>query len=48
MIQNNEKFNVTQGMSLLLLKKISLPANLVFHMILFITNPKNNIGYKQE
>ena len=41
-----EKFNVTQGMTLLLLKKISLPSNLVFQMILFITNPQNNIGYE--
>ena len=46
MSKKNEKFNVTQGMTLLLLKKISLPANLVFQMILFITNPDNNIGYE--
>ena len=46
MSNNKEKFNVTQGMTLLLLKKISLPANLVFPMILFITNPENNIGYE--
>ena len=44
MIKKKEKFNVTQGMTLLLLKKISLPSNLVFQMILFITNPENNIG----
>ena len=43
MSKKKEKFNVTQGMSLLLLKKISLPANLVLQMILFITNPENNI-----
>ena len=47
MIKKKEKFNLTQGMTLLLLKKISLPANLVFQMILFITNPKNNIGYEE-
>ena len=41
-----EKFNVTQGMTLLLLKKISLPSNLVFQVILFITNPENDIGYE--
>ena len=46
MSKKKEKFNVTQGMTLLLLKKISLPSNLVFQMILFITNPENNIGYE--
>ena len=30
------------------LKKISLPANLVFQLILFITNPENNIGYEED
>ena len=45
MRKKKKKFNVTQGMTLLLLKKISLPANLVFQLILFITNPENNIGY---
>ena len=45
---NKENFNVTQGMTLLLLKKLSLPANLVFLMILFITNPANKIGYEDE
>ena len=33
MSKKKEKFNVTQGMTLLLLKKISLPSNLVFQMI---------------
>jgi len=46
MSTRKESFNVTQGMSLLLLKNISIPANLVFQMILFITNPENNIGYE--
>tara|TARA_B100000965_G_C19570290_1_gene748791 strand:- start:91 stop:234 length:144 start_codon:yes stop_codon:yes gene_type:complete len=46
MNRKNEKFNVTQGMTLLLLKKLSLPANLVFQIILFVTNPENNIGYE--
>ena len=46
MSKNKENFNVTQGMTLLLLKKLSLPANLVFLMILFITNPANKIGYE--
>tara|TARA_B100000945_G_scaffold262698_1_gene221322 strand:- start:307 stop:516 length:210 start_codon:yes stop_codon:yes gene_type:complete len=48
MSKKNDEFNVTQGMTLLLLKKISLPANLVFQMILFITNPENNIGYEKD
>ena len=38
-------FNLTQGMALLLLKPLNLPANLVLNLIIFITNPKNNIGY---
>ena len=46
MSQKNENSNVTQGITLLLLKKLSLPANLVFEIILFITNPKNKIGYE--
>ncbi len=46
MIKHNENFNVTQGMTLLLLAKLSLPTNLVFQLILFITNPENNIGYE--
>ena len=46
MIKKNENFNVTQGITLLLLKKLSLPASLVFQLILFITNPENNIGYE--
>ena len=46
MSKKKEKFNVTQGITLLLLKKMSLPSNLVFQLILFITNPENNIGYE--
>ena len=37
-------FNVTQGMALLLLKPLNLPANYVLNLIIFITNPRNNIG----
>tara|TARA_B100000214_G_C23853444_1_gene574524 strand:+ start:637 stop:783 length:147 start_codon:yes stop_codon:yes gene_type:complete len=48
MSKKKDKFNVTQGMTLLLLKKISLPANVVFLMILFVTNPANKIGYEDE
>jgi len=39
-------FNVTQGLALLLLKPLNLPANLVLKLIIFITDPKNDIGYK--
>ena len=46
MSKKEKNFNVTQGMILLLLKKLSLPANLAFLMILFITNPANKIGYE--
>ena len=38
-------FNVTQGLALLLLKPLDLPANLVLKLIIFITDPKNDIGY---
>ena len=38
-------FNVTQGITLLLLKPLNLPANLVLKLIIFITDPKNKIGY---
>ena len=48
MSKKKEKFNVTQGMTLLLLKKLSLPANIAFIMIIFITNPVNKIGYEDE
>ena len=48
MSKKKETFNVTHGMTLLLLQKLSLPANLVFLMILFITNPVNEIGYEDE
>ena len=46
MSKKNDNFNVTQGITLLLLKKLALPANLVLPIILFITNPENNIGYE--
>ena len=48
MSKGKEQFNVTQVMTLLLLKKLSLPANVVFLMILFITNPAKKIGYEDE
>ena len=40
-----KEFNVTQGMALLLLKPLNLPANYVLNLIIYITNPSNNIGY---
>ena len=46
MSKETKNFNVTQGMTLLLRKKLSLPANFVFQLIIFITNPENNIGYE--
>jgi len=46
MTKRKENFNLTQGMTLLLLKKLSLPANFVSQLILFITGPENNIGYE--
>ena len=44
-ILEKKGFNVTQGIALLHLKPLNLPANLVLNLIIFITNPKNNIGY---
>ena len=38
-------FNITQGIILLLLKPLNLPANLVLKLIIYITDPKNKIGY---
>ena len=48
MSKSKENFNVTQGMTLLLVKQLSLPANVVLPMIIFITNPNNKIGYEHE
>ena len=45
MIPQEEGFNITQGMSLLLMKPLNMPANLVLKLIIFITDPKNKIGY---
>ncbi len=41
----DKEFNVTQGMALLLLKPLNLPANYVLNLIIYITNPSNKIGY---
>ena len=48
MSKKKNKLNVTQGITLLLLKKLSLSVNVVFLMILFITNPANKIGSEDE
>ena len=41
----DKEFNVTQGMVLLLFKPLNLPAFYVLNLIIYITNPRNNIGY---
>ena len=46
MNKNLHKFNVTQGITLLLLKELSLPPNIVFQMIIFVTDPINGVGYE--
>ena len=40
-----EGFTILQGMALLLLKHLDLPANYALNLIIWITNPKNKIGY---
>ena len=40
-----EGITILQGMSLLLLKPLDLPANYALNLIIWITNPKNKIGY---
>ena len=46
MSKKKNNFNITQGMTLLLLQKLSLPANFVYHLILFVTDPENDIEYE--
>ena len=41
----NKGFNITQGITLLLLKPLNLPANFVLNLIIYVTNPRNNVGY---
>jgi len=38
-------FTILQAMALLLLKPLNLPANFALNLIIWITNPKNKIGY---
>ncbi len=42
---NKKRFTILQGMALLLLKPLDLPANYALNLIIWITNPKNKIGY---
>ena len=42
---DDKGFNLTQGMALLLLKPLNLPANYVLNLMICITNPNNNIDY---
>ena len=44
-ILRKEGFTILQGMALLLLKPLDLPANYSLNLIIWITNPKNKIGY---
>ena len=46
MSKNKEDFIVLQGMTLLLLKKLSLPPNLGFQIILYLSDPVNFVGYE--
>ena len=45
LLMEDKGFNVTQGMTLLLLKPLNFPANYILNLIIYITNPRNNIGY---
>ena len=38
--------NMTQALTLLLLTKITLGANLGLHLIIYVTHPENQIGSK--
>ena len=46
MSKDKDDFIVLQGMTLLLLKKLSLPSNLGFQIILYVTDPVNFIEYE--
>jgi len=39
-------FTILQGMALLLLKSLDLPANYALNLIIWITNPKNKFDIK--
>ena len=38
-------FNITHGITLLLLKQLSLPPNIALPVIIFLTNPKDKFWY---
>ena len=40
----DKKFNVTEGMTLLFLKPLNIPANFVINLMVYITNLSNNIS----
>ena len=46
MSKNKEDFIVLQGMTLLLLKKLLLPPNLGFQIILYLSDPVNFVRYE--
>ena len=46
MSKNKEDVTVLKGMTLLLLKKLSLPPNLVFQIILYLSDPVNFVAYE--
>ena len=46
MSKNKEDFIVLKGMTLLLLKKLSLPPTLGFQIILYFSDPVNFVGYE--
>ena len=45
-LQDQMYLNMTQALTLLLLTRITLAANLGLHLIIFVTHPKNRIGYE--
>ena len=46
----NKEFNVTQGMALLLLKPLNLPANYVLNLIIILKNERFRVAcfFKQK
>ena len=44
-ILKKEGITLLQGMALLLLKPLDFPSNYALNLIIWITNPKNKIGY---
>jgi hypothetical protein len=40
--------NMTQALTLLLLTKSTLAANLGLHLIIYVTHPENPIGYENN